>query len=915
MNKFNPVTKYEFDSFKEYQVISFDKLKEDYKNLNNYDEVILVETDETFTKIVQFLTNIDNTQINFIDPNRECILFKDHIIFRVKDYQLRKSVCEKLNMEYELLNYQSENSSWAKIGNDIYQVNCGDIPKSSYNNYVKNFVDNYAIEPLHFGRDVIGKWKYKIGADCPKSYSNGVLKYFKDNKIGVLSIFDNFVEDQCILTEVNDDRYYLIESIDYHGLKTSTSISPYFVVENLINRGVIVKSYGYIKYTKYIDGNNFCWMIKNSYTFLKEFNDTTISVSKNIVNSFIGSLNRKYKSDNIGFITRDVDMAIYALSENFDAKWDGEGDDIVYVCGSHNKVRLNSDNCLIYSSCIWAGILNLFDMVDFIDKKYKKYEITGCNTDAVYFESDHLYESKNNGRFDDKTYKIGLSEYRYKNFVKFDDNVFEYSVGEWKFNKDGNYLINFMGGSGKTELGVRENNDKRILGLAYENSAVDNLRDVCGKNGVVDFECMTIHRSLALDINGNSLINTTPPNFNDYDTIIIDELFRMDPWLLSKLYFKLIEFNGKIILIGHSSQIKYISNENFDYSKCDCIGDLVGWNYYYFNDEEMDYKIDNGFCRYDREMYDMLKHFEKYRNLNGFKFNKIDLSLKTNLSGSNKFNDKINHRFSKKMKVGDKFILMEHYEEKGYYKGYMGIVNKLEDDLVNGMFRVCDVKLNYATTIHKYQGKKITEKYNIFITKYMSFEVLYTALSRATKMSDIHLDDKLINRTFKSEYSCNGFNEFISKIENGYIYCIYCDITGTYYIGMTKGDIYKRFDEHIGDPNSAIKEMKNPVIKLIGEVKGNDKLIRKFEKKYTIHYKNLYGDNCLNRTNFKENKIDITGWNYVEKVSKTIISDCDGFFMVKYKILDVWKRKKFCYKKIGKEGGMEKVNLFIESLN
>ena len=87
-------------------------------------------------------------------------------------------------------------------------------------------------------------------------------------------------------------------------------------------------------------------------------------------------------------------------------------DDIVYVCKSRGKTRLNEDNNLVYSSVIWSGILNLFDLIEFVDKKFKKYEITGANTDAIYFESNTLFKMENNGGFDDKNYKIGLEEYR-----------------------------------------------------------------------------------------------------------------------------------------------------------------------------------------------------------------------------------------------------------------------------------------------------------------------------------------------------------------------------------------------------------------------------------------------------------------------------------------------------------------------
>ena len=235
--------------------------------------------------------------------------------------------------------------------------------------------------------------------------------------------------------------------------------------------------------------------------------------------------------------------------------------------------------------------------------------------------------------------------------------------------------------------------------------------------------------------------------------------------------------------------------------------------------------------------------------------------------------------------------------------------------LINGIFKICDVKLNYATTVHKYQGKTIYEPFNIFINKRMSFEVLYTALSRATKIEDIHLDNNEIKRTFKSEYDGIVFRELIKKVVIGYIYLIKCDITGKWYIGMTLGCIYKRLNEHLLDIDSVVKlEMENPCVKLIGTVKGTEKMIRKFERNYTIEYKRLYGDDCINRTNFKEDKIEVGGWNYIETIT-TKITEGDGYFMVQYHNLDKkWMSKKICFKKIGRDEGLNRINNFIKSL-
>lgn len=138
-----------------------------------------------------------------------------------------------------------------------------------------------------------------------------MMGQFKD-KNGVLSIFDNFVMNEFIVTEIFDDRYYLDDGVEYKGIKTTTSFIPYFILDNLIKL-VEMRCFLYGKYTKFIDGNNFSWMVKNTYNFLKEFN---VNIAKNIVNCFIGNLNKKYNHDNQGFITRDIDTVSYALVKN-----------------------------------------------------------------------------------------------------------------------------------------------------------------------------------------------------------------------------------------------------------------------------------------------------------------------------------------------------------------------------------------------------------------------------------------------------------------------------------------------------------------------------------------------------------------------------------------------------------------------
>lgn len=110
---------------------------------------------------------------------------------------------------------------------------------------------------------------------------------------------------------------------------------------------------------------------------------------------------------------------------------------------------------------------------------------------------------------------------------------------------------------------------------------------------------------------------------------------------MSKVICKLRTFNRVIIMLGHSAQIS-----------CDAIGEILGYNYFKFMNEEMIEKAKSGKCRYNLKTYLMLKHLEEFENINGFKFKNIDPLLKTNNSWSNKCKDHVNTKFSNNLKIG-----------------------------------------------------------------------------------------------------------------------------------------------------------------------------------------------------------------------------------------------------------------------
>ena len=258
------------------------------------------------------------------------------------------------------------------------------------------------------------------------------------------------------------------------------------------------------------------------------------------------------------------------------------------------------------------------------------------------------------------------------------------------------------------------------------------------------FKCMTIHRALGLTLNGETKKGI---DFNKFDVIILDEFFRIQPSLMCQVYPKLGEFQGKLIIIGDPDQDGYICENRFtyNYTKCDFVGDLTGFNYFKFTEEDMVEKVKNGRCRYKTmEIYNVIKHFQKYKNLDGFVFNNIENGLPVNIVKTNKMRKKINDSFSKTLRVGDRAILinnnyLELEDGSSYAKGYTFTITSIGEK-INGIFNNSDIEINYAFTTFRSQGNTIREPFNIHEVEKMTFENLYTALTRATCLEDIHLD-------------------------------------------------------------------------------------------------------------------------------------------------------------------------------
>ena len=108
----------------------------------------------------------------------------------------------------------------------------------------------------------------------------------------------------------------------------------------------------------------------------------------------------------------------------------------------------------------------------------------------------------------------------------------------------GSYFHSGIGGTGKSYENLMRVLDERILCMSFENSSVNTLLEYCRKFGIKNYKCTTLHKGLGIDFNEESVRKCL--NFDNYDIIFIDEIFRTDINLMAKLYFGLENYKGTI---------------------------------------------------------------------------------------------------------------------------------------------------------------------------------------------------------------------------------------------------------------------------------------------------------------------------------------------------------------------------------
>lgn len=914
--------KLQFKDF-ESEVVAYATEGTDIINMN--DKHIIVETDNLKTIAVDIMKHTNTNISSWKIYNHNVVGFKhplkNQILSAGEDYGNRKMVCDKEFAENNLADFKFLNQGFGQIARAIFENKFGVIPQSDYSPDLKMILKDYPTLPYRMCTDKNAKNAKSI--DIHKCYSSILF----NNKYDI-PIHSGFDVIEKFNGEIVAGQYYLDRTV-YAGVDGSIKISKgwyqYELVQYLIDIKVLrmcdityqLKARGVLKASTF---KVFVEYVYNTYDS---------KVAKNLVNMLVGCFGSLYyRNEEIG-ITNDWETCVSTLNEYTEKKMKFNEIDGLYVIQKIDEHMKNSGDMTIYRSVIGQSIIALDKMTRaiYIPKKTK---IIGYNTDAVKVVGKFNKEkfSKEMGGFELEKCKA-LMGYTM-------DELDEYPVYEYKemvLNVEHDTPMSGRSelrdgppGCGKT-YGLKSWYQDGDIVLAYTNACVEQIK----RYGV---EAHTFE-SFAIDPStGKPTMNA----FKGAKRVVLDEYKTLPPSLMSLLLNAKAEFGFQLICIGDNNQtkapcdnwIEYKSNRRF-LEALDC------------NVVEMTYNPATG--RYDDKLDMTLKEFVKTGILKMNDRNTIVSDY--NICYSNKMRHRINQICLKRWLDRTGKELVEVGVKKDKWKTAIRVAVGLEmmvyddNDLINKLYKthryvVKEIKENtivvanadnnveisfekfveifdysYCYTMYKIQSITIDKPFNIWEAERMSFNELYTAVSRAKQFDDIHIDTLKLVRYEHDTVEIVTYKLARAEEKTGRIYLVTFNDNSAY-IGQTQLTIYERFGQHLMNPtNEAMRialETKCPKLELVEEIKfTNIKSLRDLEESYIDMFRDVF--TLLN----KQHNAVVKATNSTEKSvkpkqsKKLIIKDEPDTkrYTINYTENGKYLRKRFSYCLCSKEMAYE----------
>ena len=867
------------------------------------------------------------------------------IVVEYQNYEQAKRMFQKALKAFPEFkhDFRFTGQTVANLGKSLFKVINGGmrLDNSAYSEEDLEITNTHHTGPINWCERAVFFDEDIQAIDIKGCYRNCARNM--EYRYNVFSIEDYWAKFVPGETKVKEGEYILKHTVrtPYGVPLHPDNLLTYNIVDWLLKRN-------YIQLTDiaYFRHASFCYRADLFTKFINKVEQMfEEKEAKQIANLFLGTLGKRYNKTSKGFVTTNWEYIEAQFAEHlndpsitvtdFENKKSG-----LHFCQVKKETPLRENLASLYRQIINQGKVEVFKLMNRIKKRYPGVQFVYIKTDCVGFkcatkvDPDSLCDIPGTYREDQWKFPVVKKE--------IDQEVDELNILEvgWKhklpdFNyKDGQYYIGgekvsadvgkkyyqelvdksmcIHGGPGtsKTTLARMFDKEKETYKATFTNKASANLDKDMDELG---------HRTKTFASTfDNQHRNNNARTFKQYDQFIWDECFNTREAYLRKMYW--LKLNRPDLLIkafGDPNQCPQVNsrfNKHYEYLDSPIFQFICDYTI-------MEKMYIEGVSRSDKHIQHMLNYLKKHRRLDPAYmdlFKKMNYTLNRSVTKTNKM-----VRFYNELKVdgqesrlGLMVVANKNFHKAGVYNAERYYVT--EEEMKNkhkyyrlmnheGLFPAYNFTDGFASTVYREQGSTISEPGNILEVENMSFNEIYTALSRFQHFHDIHLN--WTDKEFK-KHSDVGKCVQIEPIQLtlAEVYELHNTKNNMYYIGETFRTTGERFIDHLLTDDDVINKYDgewSPSLLTKVYVKGspdNDSdlaLLKEEILEIETHYINYYkhvlelpvantkqvkpGSNNYNNPTMKSYKLV----DYVDKEYKVYNKASTKKWVVKHKSKDV----------------------------
>jgi len=795
-------------------------------DLNSDAAVIVVSDEDNLTAICVSMIEKSESAVESFSYYDGCLNAFQHptkkqVVVAGRDYHERKAVCDTFFAKYRLADFRFANQQWGSIGRILFQSAYANIPRSCYSPDFKHVLTHYPVGPYISCEDTNTTAR---SVDISRCYSSILVN--NKEEWGVFSGFES-IEPVRVLSSssIKTGEYYIRTSFTMGDIRVSRGFYPSVLVRYALQK-------------RYINGSDITHAILAKRTlpgntfrkFVEETTEAFPVESKSIINHYIGSLGVLYDKKEVGGITDNMDVAVATMLTCENDDWTSvfhRINDLIVVRRLKETMKHEGDLPLYRHILVSSWIeLDKLRMAIYM----KGIRMVGYTVDAVKFKgpvnessfvklADKVVGPKALGSYHEEKCmtlrgrklceRPEHAEYVYTPLEVAD-------VREANEIGDGGCLVNGEGGAGKSYTLAHIKKEDDII-LCHTNIACENLKEQ-GVDAQTFDSFLTTHTG-----------NWDWTRLKNHKRVLIDEYTTLAPPYMFAVLKAVQEFGLKVVCFGDPNQCHAPVDDWVRWDQNSTFLKMVG-----ARKLTLAYK----FMRYDHAMYERLCEFKKTRVLH---WDNPLVPSYTNLCRTHETRHRINqdclerwaHETGAVLQCVGKLLLNKENHIYGEWRAAVGLEVMAYNDSIKdkGIFTTqrwkviaiekgiqlernektiwLDKKVfckifdySFCCNIEKVQGCEFEGHINIHEADKMTFNMLYTALTRGKSITKVHVgarcsgeypvDEDKVNVRAKKTEVCT---------RTGRIYMITCS-GGETYVGQTEKSIERRLEEHLEAPTN-----------------------------------------------------------------------------------------------------------------